>query len=487
MATRHRRKSRCWDPRRSLRGVIRDFLTPALWRQANNTRQRWRRQHSSRWRTQPLVLVLLFMAWSAGDSQAERFEVAKGYCQIAWMVKRRNPGGTVVGFQKALARMPMQVLRVLAAGVRKHLAKRLRDLNTFQGFVPIGCDGSRVPTPRTAELEKRLGAAGNDRSAPSMWVTALVYLRTGVPLAWRFGLSNACERFHLLQMLPLLPKAALLVTDAGYVGYQLARQLKVSHVKFLLRLCSTVTLRREDNEPLKRYREGFVYYFPSEKDAKLGAMPLLLRLICIRALKKKNDVWLLTNVMDRERLSVELAGKLYSWRWQSEGCFRNYKSTMKKVKLTSHTLRLVHREAEGSWLAMQLLLAQGVLSQQRRAIARREKVQQHQDATPNKAKKRARLEKPTGAAATTEASLYSPRKILIAIRVEMTRMRRRGEPAYAQRVAEAMGEDRPDRQSAKASRDWPRRKPHRSPKPPKLRKLTASQKALISRLECTAA
>ena len=41
-------------------------------------------------------------------------------------------------------------------------------------------------------------------------------------------------------------------------------------------------------------------------------------------------------------------------------------TTLKKVKLVSRTVRLVHREAEGSWLALQLLLAQGVWRQTER-------------------------------------------------------------------------------------------------------------------------
>lgn len=61
---------------------------------------------------QPLVLT-----WSYGDSQAERFEVAKAYCQVC-LKKRRSPDKMAQGFQKALARLPLVVLRILAAGVR---------------------------------------------------------------------------------------------------------------------------------------------------------------------------------------------------------------------------------------------------------------------------------------------------------------------------------------------------------------------------------
>src|SRR3990167_8069489 len=146
---------------RSFVDCLREFLTPALWKQANLLRLSKRR--SSRWGTQPLLLVLLLMTWCCGDSQAERFETAKAFCVVC-LPKRRRPGQTVQGFQKALAKLPMGVLRMLAAGIRKVLASRLARRWLDQGFIAIGCDGSRVECPRSAELEQRLGQAGKDGS-----------------------------------------------------------------------------------------------------------------------------------------------------------------------------------------------------------------------------------------------------------------------------------------------------------------------------------
>src|SRR5437868_2928113 len=165
--------------RRSLVEILREFLTPALWKQAHRVRRRTQKKSSPRWMVQPLVLMLLLMTWSHGDSQADRFECAKAYCQVC-LQRRRNPGKTVQGFQKALARLPLAVLRTLAAGVRVVLAARLADQWFVEGFVPIGCDGSRVECPRTTELEERMGQAGKDTSAPTLWLTALVHLRWGV-------------------------------------------------------------------------------------------------------------------------------------------------------------------------------------------------------------------------------------------------------------------------------------------------------------------
>lgn len=447
--------------RRSLVEVLREFLTPALWKQAHQVRRRTQKKQSSRWRVQPLVLMLLLMTWSHGDSQADRFECAKAYCQVC-LQRRRNPGKTVQGFQKALARLPLLVLRTLAAGVRGVLAARLGEHWYVEGFVPIGCDGSRVQCPRTTELEERMGQAGKDKSAPTLWVTALVHLRWGVPWAWRFGKGTASEREHLEHMLSVLPRLALLVADAGYFGFRLTEQLVHKNVMFLLRMSSNVTLYTREHVRLEHYREGEVYYWPSQKDRKAGAKPLRLRLIRVRAKRRRNDVWLLTNVM-QERLSHALAGRMYRWRWQNEGCFRTYKHTLKKVKLVSRTVRLVHREAEGSWLALQLLLAQGVLAQTKR------------------------LAKPASTANACEQEVKcSPRKILIAIREEINSAPRPRLPKYEERLHQAESERR-QRTSAKASRPWPRRKPHKAPKPPELRRLSVAQRSLLATLESEAA
>jgi hypothetical protein len=261
----------------------------------------------------------------------------------------------------------------------------------------------------------------------------------------------------------VLPRLALLVADAGYFGFRLTEQLMRKHVMFLLRMSSNVTLYTQEQVRWEHYREGEVYYWPSRKDQQAGAQPLHVRLIRLRAKRRRHDVWLLTNVMDTKRLSHALAGRMYRWRWQNEGCFRTYKHTLKKVKLVSRTVRLVHREAEGSWLALQLLLAQGVLAQ-----------------TKHMAKQAA-----TACECEQEVKC-SPRKILIAIRDEINSAPRRRRPKYEERLHQAQGERR-QRSSAKASRVWPRRKPHKPPKPPELRKLSVAQRSLLAKLANKAA
>lgn len=431
---------------RTFLDTIRQFLTPEVWKQGHQVRGKSRK---CRWEIQPLVMVLVLVTWSCGESQAERFEAAKAFC-VACRPKQKRPGTTVAGFQKALARLPLVVLRAIAAGVRRRMAALLP--LEVDGFIPMGCDGSRLTCPRSEQLEKRLSGANQHWSPPTIWLTAVVHLRLGVPWCWQWGKGTASERHHLQCMLSLLPKAVLLVADAGYIGFELTKELLNNQVSFLIRQCSGVTLYSEGGTPLAKeeFYDGVVWYW-TKRAQQEGEAPLRVRLLCVRRRKKgetkSQDVWLLTNVMDPGRLSVEQAGQYYRWRWENEGFFRTYKRTLKKVKLESRTLKLVHREAEGSLLALQLLLAQGALAMPQRAG----------QTTPQ----------------------TSPRKILLEIRREIRSVPTgRCRENFAQRLQTAQREQRV-RATPKERRPWPSREPHQPPKPPEILKLPHALQATL--------
>jgi hypothetical protein len=304
-------------------GCLRKFLTPELLKQAHKAHCRPHRDN--RWLIQPLLLTLLTMTWCAGDSQPERFETARAFC-IALTPKRRRPGKTVGGFHKALAQLPMPVLRVVAAGLRHSFLTLFERLLTVDGWRPFGCDGSRLECPRSDELEKHLGEAGKPGSAPTLWLTALVHLPTGLLWSWWLGKGTASERAHLGKLLPTLPALALVVADAGYTGFPLACALVEAQVAFLIRLSSKVRLYTEAEQPLEDWREGVVYYWPDEEQ-KQGRPPLRLRLLRVRSPQRKVDVWLLSNVLEAERLSVATAGRMYKMRWESEIFHPHYTSS----------------------------------------------------------------------------------------------------------------------------------------------------------------
>src|SRR5271155_949890 len=230
-----RAERKAWKRQKTFLESLRLFLTPAIWKRGHQAHTRPSR--SGKWSIQPLVLVLLCLTWAVGDCPEERFETARGFC-ITLLPKRRRPGETHSGFLKALRRLPMPVLFALACGIRLRILTLLAPVLVRDGFIPIGCDGSRIECPRTEELERNLPSGGKSNAAPSMWVTALVHLPTGMLLAWFTGPGDANERLHLLQLLPTLPTLALLVTDAGYPSYQVFDRLIRSETSFLLRVSS---------------------------------------------------------------------------------------------------------------------------------------------------------------------------------------------------------------------------------------------------------
>jgi hypothetical protein len=431
---------------RALGAALAHFLTPQVWKQAH---QAWRCTYDPpRWGLQPLVWVLLTMAWCTGQSQEERFAAARA-AYVAQHQHSRRPGTTLAGFLTALTKLPLPVLRALAQGVRQRLGQLWVESLRVGGWLPLACDGSRLECPRSAQLQQRLGEAGKPGSAPTIYLTTLVLLPLGVVWSWCWGKGTASEHLHLRQLLRTLPRQTLLVADACYLGYELFLAILQARAAFLVRLSSRAYLYTAAQVPLAAWTEGLVYYWPSTVQAQ-GRPPIPARLLRIKGAKA--DVWLLTSVLDPEQLSRQTAGQVYRWRWRNEGLFRDYKRLLGKVKLSSRTVALVHREAEGSLLALQLLLALAVQT-------------------------------PAGQPVVLPGS---PRRELLRLRGAITAALRslgsRQFAQYEQMLTVVRSQERPERLSAKARQKWARRKDHKPPKPPKLRVLSDVLKAKLAKV-----
>src|SRR4051812_43304014 len=302
------RKLRQMQQPQSLLGHIRHFLTPQVWKQARHAVPQHRAH--PRWDLQPLLLIILAMTWAAGDSQAEKFQTARGFYVASYQARKR-PGTTLQGFQKALSRVPLRQFRALAAGVRDRIRTRYAQRLLVDGFEPMGCDGSRIECPRAAELEARLRPAGQEHSAPTIWVTAFVHLSTGLLWSWQLGPGTADERVHLKRLLATLSPVALIVADAAYMGYELAWAILQSRRSFLLRMSSKIDLYTLEQEALETWSEGPVYYWPACVREK-GKPPIACRLMRVPAKGQvKRDVWLLTDILDPGRLPLVTAAKFY--------------------------------------------------------------------------------------------------------------------------------------------------------------------------------
>ena len=427
----------------SLLDYVRQFLTPPVWKQARQATSR--RRSLPRWDLQPLVLIVMAMTWAAGDSQAEKFATARGF-YVACYRARKRPGATLQGFQKALARVPLRQFQAR----RSVRVGDPRPLGHTVGRQRLRADGvrwlsDRVPPHRGAGAatgegrQERRGPhhLGHSVRAPG---DRLVVRATGP--------GTAAEQEHLRRLLGTLSPRALIV--CGRRGTWATSWSEPSS-RPDGRSCSGCR-RRSISHPgasdASRWSEGPVLYWP-EYAQRQGHAPLRCRLIRVPARGRvKKDVWLLTDVLDPTRLSLKTAAQFYRWRWRNEGLFRIYKRTINKLKLSSRTVRLAHREAEVSLLATQILLAHADLA----------------------------LRSP--APATAGEPVISPRKVLIEIRTELKEAENRRVASYRRRLKGCRAAAR-QQTSPKAIRDWPRRKPHKPPRPPILHTLTKEQKTLL--------
>src|SRR5438132_7479430 len=374
----------------SLLGCLNQFLTPDVWRQAQAVRGAPRKK--SRWNVHRLTFVLLAITWCTGDSVPECFETARAW-YVACYQCRKRPGTACPGFLKALVGLPLPVLRLLAAGVRHRIFTLFADRLLYRGFHPFGCDGSRKECPRTVELEQRLGEAGKKDSAPTLWMTTIVHLRYGLLWAWRLGKGTASEQFHLIHLLTTLPAQSLLVTDAGYIGYELFVAMVTAHVHYLIRMSSRATVYTEDRQPLRKWRQGLVWYWPQWARDK-GLPPIQARLL--RVACKNADVW----------LAVQSLLAHASWELCAHGQPEEMRVSARQVLV---------------------LIRQDIILQ---------------------------------------VGMYlGPRQ----------------RQTYVARLRRAVQRER-RRRSPKACRAWPRRKPHKAPKPPKIRRMTDKLKTRADKI-----
>lgn len=324
-----------------------------------------------RWTARMLAIVAVLTTWSAGPTLLDRFALARSAI-LAMYPTRKRPGASVEGFFKALIHSGPAVLQTLADHWRRCVKQVAAGHWLTDGWLVLGVDGSKFNCPRTLANEQGFGVTGKNNGGPQQLLTCLFHAATGMIWGWtRDGVEGAGERNQLRRLLTLLPPEALLLADAGFCGYDLLKALMAQDNHFLIRVGSNVTLIRE----LGYYqREGkqTVYLWPLLQQARQKNFmprhlskvqkPLVLRLIELTDAKGK-IIYLLTNVLDKSRLSDRTAARLYRLRWGIEVMWRGLKQTLGHHKLLSRTPDRAGAELDwamaGLWM-LQLLGAAGM-------------------------------------------------------------------------------------------------------------------------------
>jgi hypothetical protein len=277
------------------------------------------------------------------------------------------PGVSYQGFLKMLGKWPPELLGAVVPHLREQMQAVQPEQWETAGYAAFAADGSRVALARSESLEaafapprrrtralprkKRAAlrrvpqpqaAAARHKKAtsPQLWLTLVWHVGSGLPWAWRTGPSGASERDHLVALVPALPAHALLVADAGFVGYDLWQTLLTAGPHFVIRVGANVRLRRQLG--WTREYAQVVYWWPDQA-ARKGQPPLVLRLVVVQ--DGKQPVYLVTD-LPKTRLSDRQVATLYGARWGVEVFFRTVKPTCGYRKLRSRSARNAQLELE---------------------------------------------------------------------------------------------------------------------------------------------
>jgi hypothetical protein len=327
---------------------------------------------NTKWLPQHLVRLALFWAWSESRNLTEAYVEASEFCQSLFQT---GVLGTYQGFMGALTRWTPTLMSILRPLLHERMAEIGGQFWRIHDWVPIAFDGSRSSAPRTKANEHAFCAPcyGQGKTAkyrkkkskgmrreknekneaqpqePQAWITLMWHMGLRQPYVWRLGPSNASERAHVMEMVcdEKYPKDTLFCGDAGFVGYSLWSTILQSGHQFLVRVGANVSLLSESAD-YEFGEDGLVLCWPQAMQAKQPPLRLRLVKVWIGA----TPVYLLTSVLDPERLTAEQMVTLYKMRWGIEVEFRGLKQTLDCAKLCCHNDRRLLVELDWSIMGM---------------------------------------------------------------------------------------------------------------------------------------
>jgi hypothetical protein len=330
---------------------------------------------------QPFDLILMALVWSLSckSTLTESFTIAKA--QVS-QLGGNVPLSTYQGMLGALVTWTEKLLKPIK--IRLHTLYQEVAPSYFRigRWNALAMDGSRATAPRTKLNEREFCAQdyGKGRTAqyrksqkgkhvkkkhrknetkltpPQMWVTLIWHIGLGIPWDWKLGPSTSSERDHVKQMVEHghFVKNTLFVGDAGFIGYDLWDSIMKKNHNFMVRVGGNVHLLtnlgyKVERQKGQKKRNGIVYCWPNVKMSK-KLPPLVLRLVKCKI--GKTNVWLLTNVLDEDALTVKEMKELYERRWGIELEFRSLKQIFERRNMRSRNNERTYVEMHWSILAM---------------------------------------------------------------------------------------------------------------------------------------
>lgn len=326
-----------------------------------------------KWKPEELVAQAIIWAWQEARYITDGFTIALEVCEE---LKLERVVRTYTSFMNALERYAGMFSEELRCRFQD-LAEQIAGQHWRDGeWVLMAFDGSRTKAPRTLSNEQALCAPHygqgttakyrnkktkgmrrrqNEKNkpqppAPQVWITMFWHMSLRLPWTWKLGPSNSSERGHVETILQeeKFPENTLFCGDAGFVGYDFWKLILDQGGQFLVRVGANVNLLTEQAD-IKRIGEGIVLCWPKGK-MNSGAEPLRLRLVKVKI--GKTDMWMLTSVLNKNKLPAKKIITYYKMRWGVEIEYRGLKQTLDRHNLRCRNSDRVYVELDWSIRAM---------------------------------------------------------------------------------------------------------------------------------------
>lgn len=349
---------------------------------------------NTRWIPGQLAAQALVWSWQETKHVTDAFDHAQEVCEALGWQRTAQSYTSLLNALKRYDSLWMRRLQERCQILAEEVGGRFFRTD---GWVLIGFDGSRTTAPRTVSNEQALCApnyGGSQKAkrrkkksqgmrrqrirerpphpqSPQAWITMLWHMGLRLPWTWRLGPSHASERDHVKDVLATeaFPENTLFCGDAGFTGYPLWQAILQAKGDFVVRVGGNVNLLSEQAD-IKQLGGGIVLCWPKDKrDA--GEPPLRLRLVQVRVGKTK--MWLLTSVLEAQRLTSRQLVRVYKMRWGIGVEFRGLKQTIDKHELRCRTSDRVFVELNWSLCGMavaELLALREQLTQRGRKLSR---------------------------------------------------------------------------------------------------------------------
>lgn len=304
-----------------------------------------------------MVYFPMMMAFDRDDSASETLRrLLEGHEGV--FGRRTDKVTGKAGISKARIRVGSEPLKQVFDLLCQPLVQGQNAYSHFDGLRMVAIDGVLLNVPDTQQNSDFFGRSTNQYattgSYPKSRVVALVECGTHAVFAAKIGGYHDSEVKLAKDVLQSLDKNMLVIADRLFFGWELFNAVRDAGAKILWRFKEVDRDKLEIGERLPDGSYTATYHAPrdfvskSPKGTVFNPIPVRVCSYSVEGAKKE-DIHIVTTLLDHEKAPAVKLAELYMQRWEIELVFREMKVELNKnaAALRSGTPELVRQELYG--------------------------------------------------------------------------------------------------------------------------------------------